>query len=197
MKNSSVFIVGKPRTGTTFLWSFLAGFDKTQPFTRVAQKPDGRWLTSESGCFLKNYFAGVELFKTFQRKHPDKVVVEKSPEHIRFVNKLAVSFPTARFIVTSRDANDAYASYNKHWPIKRRDYDRQMSKFNIPKATRKYLTNSGRLLDITFDELKEPEVLKTIARFAGLPTKEKLITEALTYAESRPVDLLWAQNKLP
>jgi hypothetical protein len=130
-----VFVVGCPRSGTTWVQRLLA----SHPNVRTGQESDvfdlyigpqlrawRRELEVSSsgrggvglGCYfrddefvriLKGY--ALELLRPMiSGLEPGDVFVEKTPSHVLYVPEIAELFPSARFIHVLRDARDTVAS---------------------------------------------------------------------------------------
>jgi LPS sulfotransferase NodH len=102
--HTAVFIVGVPRSGTTWLWSLF----KALPNVEVLVKEAG---VSESGVFVRGDTVSAKL-KVEQAisLSGDKVLVEKTPEHFWHMQAIKSAFPDARIVWITRDLRDAIAS---------------------------------------------------------------------------------------
>lgn len=83
-KSKLIFIVGVPRSGTTWLWGLLTSHPDVAPIVREDFDPDnpsvidGKRVTSETGAFIR--YDDDKIVNDINRKiesFRDKVLVEK------------------------------------------------------------------------------------------------------------------------
>jgi sulfotransferase family protein len=132
---SLVFVVGCPRSGTTWVQRLLA----SHPKVRTGQESDvfdiyvgpqlQAWrreldVTSSGrgGVGLGCYFRDAEFQRILKRYtldllqpmigplEPGEIFVEKTPSHVLYVSEIAALLPAARFVHVLRDARDTVAS---------------------------------------------------------------------------------------
>lgn len=106
-----VFIVGPPRSGTTWLLKLLsshpdvAAADVDSLGVRINDNQ-----TLETNVFNDNRpFTDAQIrykFFTFSRQFPGKIIVEKTPIHLLFINRIIRVFPRAALLLTERDGRD-------------------------------------------------------------------------------------------
>jgi sulfotransferase family protein len=130
-----VFVVGCPRSGTTWVQRLLA----SHPGVRTGQESDvfdiyvgpqlQAWrreleVTSSGrgGVGLGCYFRDAEFMRILKgytlellqpmigQLEPDEIFVEKTPSHVLYVPEIAALLPRARFVHVLRDARDTVAS---------------------------------------------------------------------------------------
>jgi hypothetical protein len=114
-----VFLIGAPRSGTTFLGSCLAELPEiSYHFEPVATKAaaryvyEGRWPRWKARWFYANVYTWL------MREHldGDLVFCEKTPRNAFIVPSLYECFRSARFIHIIRDGRDAAVSLSqKPW----------------------------------------------------------------------------------
>ncbi|HYD64547.1 sulfotransferase [Azospirillum sp.] len=110
-----VFIVGAPRSGTTWLLNLLAAHPDAVAATvdnldiRINDK-----TTQETNIFTPNRaLSDAEIAARFQRlsqANPGKVVVEKTPYHLLQVDRIRRVFPRAALVLVLRDGRDVATS---------------------------------------------------------------------------------------
>lgn len=130
-----VFIIGSPRSGTTWLQKMLACHPDIETgqesnfFIAYARHLIRNWedeLADKSGrggtglpCYMHEqdfYDTIAELFKkivvqrVLQDDFSNKLFVEKTPSHALVVNQIHRTLPKARFILLVRDPRDVVAS---------------------------------------------------------------------------------------
>jgi len=198
---SPVFVVGQARSGTTFMWSFLVGFkEEVEPYVRSdltargqRSLPDGKWATSESGCFVGDFDKGVVALTGALASCRKEFLVEKSPPHTKMIDRIAEIFPDAKFLYMTRPIEERYPSFNRHWPTDEETFYADDEESNPPDGTVERLIEDGRLMRVPFAVMKDEMTLRTICEFVfGSGNWE--IHEAFAYAESRPVGLPWVQK---
>lgn len=121
--NNICFVMGLPRSGTTFLMSLLSTHPNAIPFLSVnalgnmtPQKLEDH-SSSESGFyFVKN---GPENLKKFALQNPNKVIIEKTPRHTLHLSEIQKQFPCARYVFSNRSIFDVIESmiYTKGGPF--------------------------------------------------------------------------------
>ena len=111
-----IFVVGAPRSGTTFLGVCLAELPGiSYHFEPVATKAaaryvyEGRWKASRAGRFYRTVYAWL------MRIHLDGDLrfAEKTPQNSLVIPFLYEAFPDARFIHIIRDGRDVALSYSR------------------------------------------------------------------------------------
>jgi hypothetical protein len=141
-KESFVFIIGSPRSGTTVLGEMLdvhpllcqwyEPYFVWDRFFRSA--PHDERTPADATDPVKAYI--YNRFRRYRRRKKCLVLVDKSPRNslkIPFIQKI---FPQARFVHLLRDGRDATLSIHREWQRRRaivRDQSRQ-GRFNYPRA---------------------------------------------------------------
>jgi hypothetical protein len=112
-----IFIVGVPRSGTTWLWGILTSFEKIEPLVREDFEPENpsvvgkQRITSETGAFIKHSDRKIlRVVKEKFKKHPQKILLEKTPYHIFHIERIFRLFPKAKIIYIKRDPRAVISS---------------------------------------------------------------------------------------
>jgi len=110
-----VFIVGIPRSGTTWLWEILAENDEVSILTRedLEGRPfdeDNRPKGTPRETNMLNDFSIEKIRKVISaKKRP--FVIEKTPLHVLKLDQIRTGFPGAKIIHVVRHPVNVYASY--------------------------------------------------------------------------------------
>lgn len=111
-----IFIIGAPRSGTTFLGSCIAALPEVSyHFEPIATKAAARYVYEglwRAGT-ARRFYRGV--YRWLLRIHLDggMTFAEKTPRNCFIIGFLARSFPGARFLFIFRDGRDAALSLSK------------------------------------------------------------------------------------
>lgn len=111
-----IFIVGSPRSGTTWLLSLLERHPQCQAITPEALGISPSRATKETGIFLRG-FSGTEIVERFSRLPTDRILVEKTPGHLLQVGRIKRIFPDARIILAQRNPLDVIWSMVQENPF--------------------------------------------------------------------------------
>lgn len=120
-----IFIVGVPRSGTTWLWGLLTSHpdcisvDKDSLGIGTNFRKDGSRYTSESGIFLHK-LSDDEVYQKFQAfvesKPEVKYFIEKTPDHTHHIDRIKKIFPTSIIICMRRNVYDIMTSMKFFFP---------------------------------------------------------------------------------
>lgn len=100
-----IFIVGAPRSGTTWLLSMLEHHPQCQAVTPEALGIAPARPTKETGIFLRG-LSSREIASRFARLPCDRTLVEKTPGHLLQVGRIKRVFPHARIVLVRRNPKD-------------------------------------------------------------------------------------------
>jgi hypothetical protein len=114
-----IFIIGAPRSGTTFLGSCIGGMpDVSYHFEPRLTKAaagcvyDGSWSRRRSAMVFRLSYSALLLAAL----HGGRRFADKTPENSFLVRFLAAEFPDAQFVHIIRDGRDAAVSHaEKPW----------------------------------------------------------------------------------
>ena len=120
-RNSFVFIIGSPRSGTTVLGETLDKHEKIsqwyEPYfiwdRHFRKSPHDERTAQEASHKIRHQV--YSDFLKFKEKSGNQIIIDKSPRNslkIPFIRKI---FPQARFIHILRDGRDATLSIHKEW----------------------------------------------------------------------------------
>lgn len=115
LKNT-IFIVGAPRSGTTFLGDCLAVIPEiSYHFEPVATKAAARYIYEGKWDKRKAKWFYQQVYGWLMRQHLDADLrfAEKTPQNCFIIDFLAQTFPDAKFVHIIRDGRDAALSYSK------------------------------------------------------------------------------------
>lgn len=112
-----LFIVGVPRSGTTWLWGLLTSHSQVISLTTEdfeQNKPsviNGKRITSETGAFVN--YTDQNILEVINKKikdFPEKLIIEKTPGHILYIHKILSLFPSAKILFIKRDPRAVISS---------------------------------------------------------------------------------------
>ncbi|MEM9807264.1 MAG: sulfotransferase [Cyanobacteria bacterium P01_D01_bin.56] len=111
-----VFIIGSPRSGTTFLGSCIAALPEiSYHFEPVATKAAARYIHTQEWNFARGQRFYKLVYSWLMRVHKDGDLrfADKTPRNCFVVDFLHQAFPDAQFIHIIRDGRDAALSHSK------------------------------------------------------------------------------------
>ena len=111
-----LFLIGSPRSGTTFLGKCLASLsDISYHFEPIATKASARYVYDKSWSNTQAQWFYKSVYKWLLRIHHngDLRFAEKTPRNCLIVPFLAQTFPDAQFIHIIRDGRDVALSLSK------------------------------------------------------------------------------------
>ena len=149
------FIFGCPRGGTTWLWSLLESHADVVPFVHGEKDDSGRYVTSESGIYVRKPREARALLVDFCKRHPNKTVIEKTPLHTLQYDAILKDFPLSKHLIILRNPL-AVANSMMHSNMKAfEEYDIDKSIFEIKKyyEALTYLCTRTDLLCITYEQM--------------------------------------------
>lgn len=113
-----VFIIGCPRSGTSWTWGLLSSFRQVEPLliedfpelskrNRIKQmKTEEGFVTTETAIFHRRLLTDKEIRRGIAgkaRKHPGAILLEKTPRHALKLKRITALFPEAKIIHVIRD----------------------------------------------------------------------------------------------
>jgi Sulfotransferase family len=118
-----VFVLGAPRSGTTFLGSALGAmpefsyhFEPMLTKALVAAVAEGKWRPRAAGAVFRLTYSAL----LWNDGGGDRRFTEKTPQNCFIVQFLGSQFPDAQFVAIVRDGRDAALSYaEKPWLAER------------------------------------------------------------------------------
>jgi len=109
-KSNLIFIVGCPRSGTTWIWGLFTSHEDVEPLNIEDFNPlkrsivDGKRVTTETGAFeYNNDKLVLDTIKKKMEDFPGKTLIEKTPSHALKTDKIFKLFPKARIVWVLRD----------------------------------------------------------------------------------------------
>ena len=179
-----VFIVGVPRSGTTWLWGLLTSHPDIEAlqksdFGEIPGKPASSRDSIETNMLFDRSLSEIaEVIKSKQKT----IILEKTPDHLLKVGYILNTFPHAKIIHIVRNPFSVFASYKfsdwnrkitnvKDWLV---EYKRRMDVFNLYKE-------NPRILTVSYEKLHQntEKTLLKVTDFIGLknPPIEKMVLE--------------------
>lgn len=111
-----IFVVGSPRSGTTFLGQCLEALPElSYHYEPIATKAAARHVYLGSWGFHRAKFFYRQVYAWLMRVHLDghRRFAEKNPDNCFIIPFLQRAFPEARFLHIIRDGRDAALSHSK------------------------------------------------------------------------------------
>ena len=111
-----IFIIGSPRSGTTFLGSCIGELPEVSyHFEPIATKAAARCIYEEEWGFRKTKWFYRLVYAWLMRIHADGDLrfADKTPRNCLIIDFLSQAFPKAKFIHIIRDGRDAALSHSK------------------------------------------------------------------------------------
>lgn len=191
---SPVFIVGAPRSGTTWLWGMLTSHPKIEALVREDFDPnnpsvvDGKRITSETGAFIN--FDDQKITTVIEakfKKHPSKTLIEKTPSHTLHIERILHLFPDAKVLHIIRDPRSVIASMLRseffNFADSPEDAIRQYRHY--AETMMPYLKDS-RVFTVRYEELKNNPhmVLTKIFNFIDLRISDNCLCQIIKENEN-------------
>ncbi|MGD1855061.1 MAG: sulfotransferase [Leptolyngbyaceae cyanobacterium] len=111
-----IFIIGSPRSGTTFLGACIGSLpDVSYHFEPIATKAAARCIYEQEWGFRKTKWFYRLVYGWLMRIHADGDLrfADKTPRNCFVVDFLNQAFPNAQFVHIIRDGRDAALSHSK------------------------------------------------------------------------------------
>jgi len=202
-----VFLVGAPRSGTTWLQYLLASHPEIQSgresyvFSKICLVHQEWHKTRKSGMGMASYQTAEEfmsnLFDFEERQldaltknlKPGQILLEKTPAHALYVPQIAWFLPEARFIHIMRDGRDVVASlmaagnsWGEDWaPTSARRAARIWKRHVQAVDDAKTKLKPHQFLEVRYEALLEDTAreLRRCIDFIGLPWPEEALRQAV------------------
>jgi len=205
LKRDPVFVLGAPRSGTTWVYDILtahpqvAGIYESWLFTRkdglLSLMTEAHWPPGHSGLgnllrreellgYLKNL---VMEIASHAIKPQHRYLVEKSPSHVSAMPFIRELFPTARFIHVLRDGRDVsvsiLAAADAWAPQWKKHFGRSVRtaagfwKTVVGRARRNMAAMRGNCLEIRYEALSRAPhaAYRRLYDFCGIPYDEEIL----------------------
>jgi Sulfotransferase family len=192
-----IFLVGAPRSGTTWLQILLssmpeiATINETHLFSLYLKPLFSTWrqladaprtigfhdlFTSEEWQKSIREFAYALLSKILNHKPTARIVLEKSPDHVRCWREIHSTFPDASFIHLIRDPRAVVASLfaaNRSWAAdwsSSKTIDNCATWIDDVKAGREIPKATPNYLEVRYEDLVRngPETLRSTFSWCGI-----------------------------
>ncbi|MFH1624069.1 MAG: sulfotransferase [Pseudomonadota bacterium] len=107
-----IFIVGSPRSGTTWVLDLISGHPDTVHATMANLGLPVTGKSKETGIFMKGLSDQeiIDRFSGLAKENPCKTIVEKTPLHVFHISRVRQLFPQSFIICTIRDGRDVVVS---------------------------------------------------------------------------------------
>jgi len=182
-----VFIVGSPRSGTTWLHNMMSDHPQVVPLTArdfgfpdlVHEEAGVDQPVNETGAFLNYSPQHIKaVIERMRKAHPGKWLVEKTPTHALLLERIFRLYEQAKIVHIERDVKATLASYVCHLLARRALsaadngwYWQHASNMieAIHRAMREY-KHDRRVYWIDYEELchRQEAVLAGVCSFCGI-----------------------------
>ncbi len=170
-KQKLVFIIGAPRSGTTWLWSLMTSFEKVKAIVRGDFEPNSPYI--ESGAFI--LYPEEKTLSVINKKikdNPNKIIIEKTPTHITRTGKILKLFPHAKIIYIQRDPRAVISSMlYSHFYEFAKDIDDAILKYKKSYNGIKPHLKNKNLHILYYEDLKNDTSKEILRIFDFLKTK--------------------------
>lgn len=188
-----VFVIGAPRSGTTLLQNIIASHDELfsiegetgifsyQNLFAKNRKHFGlsdeeiEKIMSESKDIVDFFQKGINVIS---KQNGNKIFIEKTPQHILYLEFLLKHFPNAKFVHIVRDGRDAFCSARKHSGIQQNTSLKRYVNYwkkcvSCPMLTK----NTSALYTVKYEDLSNnPKVeIEKVMKFLALSFQEKQV----------------------
>jgi len=116
-RDNLLFIVGIPRSGTTWLLSILEHHPDCLAVTPAMLDISVQHPTKETGLFVRG-FSDAQILEKVSQMPEDKLLVEKTPSHLLELDRIRTLFPRSKIVLIRRDRLDVIYSMlqaNSFW----------------------------------------------------------------------------------
>jgi len=220
-----IFLVGAPRSGTTILQSLLAAHPEVISFPEskffhylLYDQFAGKW-PSRMEAFFKDEIKRPELLKDFDdsqtvetkanwfvgvlgglaAEQNKSIWLEKTPEHIYFIDDIERFLPDAKFIHILRNGMDTIASmyeatrsFNELWGAGW-DLNHCIERWEYAILTsHKYVNKSNHIL-VKYEDLLDDKtkLLREICKFMGIEYDSQMLVNYQEKAANLSLNLPW------
>ncbi|MEG3941724.1 sulfotransferase [Microcoleus sp. S36b_A3] len=223
-----IFLIGSPRSGTTILQSLLAAhpevisFPESKFFHYLLYDQFAGKLPSRMEAFFRDEIKRPELLKGFDdsqtvetktrwfvgvldglaAEQNKSIWLEKTPEHIYFIQDIERLLPDAKFIHILRNSMDTIASlydvtrnstelWGDGW-----DLDHCFERWRHAILTSHKYANKSHHILVKYEDLldNKAQILGHLCYFMGIPYDEKMLVNYKEKAANLSLSLPWHQG---
>lgn len=190
INSNLVYIVGIPRSGTTWVWGMLTSHPSIISLVREDFFPNEpsiknkKRITSETGAFIriKDDKKIKKIILNKIKNHPNKIIIEKTPTHITQIKRILKLFPNAKIIHVIRDPRAVISSMlNSHFFKFANNLDDAINKCISYYQFSLEFENYSNFYILKYEDLiKRPQdTLRKLFKFLNLKTSnlDKIIKE--------------------
>jgi glycosyltransferase involved in cell wall biosynthesis len=180
-----VFIVGIPRSGTTWLWGLLSSHRDIEAITKTDFDPNLDLI--ETNMLYERSMQ--EIINTIKSKSKN-IIIEKTPDHLLKLEMILSMFPHAKIIHILRDPRSVFASYKYSvWNRKIEDVHEWLNIYKKRIEMYEKYSSDRHILTVHYEDLyKKPnKILKSILSFINAKPIDikKMIKENSSTSKSK------------
>jgi len=177
------FIFGVPRSGTTWLWSMLESNKEVIPYLISSIKDEnGQYAISETAVY-KKHKRPKKMIQSFANKNYEYRIVEKTPYHTLYFDKIISDFPESKNILILRSPisivnsmiNSQMKAFEKH------DIPKSCNEIIMYYKNIRNIVNNSNVYVITYEDLIEntEKELNKVFNYLKITTNDlqKIISE--------------------
>jgi len=216
-----VFVIGCPRSGTTWMTLLLASHSSITAFQHSKffhylralekwwelkenpkQRPVPIMQEEDFYALCRNFAVGV-FDKVSERAGGVSVVVDKTPENVRISKSILNIFPEAYFLHVVRDPRAVFSSmrsaattWTDRWEFPRKPLDGARFWRSAVQQGRTIQQSGNHYFEVQYEALHSqgPEALSNIFQWLDLPADDKLCAQAF---EACRIDKVREKSRMP
>jgi hypothetical protein len=157
------------------MYIFISGFGHggtTLMSVMLGAHPDTHLIPYETRWFLSGEINDSEAI-AYSHSISSDIIIEKTPMHVRRIEKISQAFPDAKFVVMVRNPLDVIASqYKRHG-----DMNRAIERLKADYASIANVKHMECVKIVRYEDIVEnaEEVLKDVCEFVGLIFRAEML----------------------
>ena len=156
-----ILIVGAPHSGTSIAIAILSQLKNVYTFE------------GESAIFYNETYGGLQKIENKTIENGKKRWIEKTPIHIKYIDKILEFFPEAKIVLMVKDGRDVVNSLYKRW----KRFDTSLLRWIEDNEAGLKYKNHNSVLYVYYEDLIADTIptLKKICKFVNEPYQNDLL----------------------